>query len=437
MALGQSVCRVFSFMGYEVHPVNIINDRGIHICQSMLAYQKWGQEKMPDKKGDHFVGDYYVIFSKKATEDPHLKEEAQQLLLRWEQGDKETRALWKQMNSWVLSGFAQTYKRFGIAFDKEYPESEYYEAAKEVVLEGVENKIFKKDETGAIIAPLEKYHLSDKVLLRADQTSIYITQDLYLATMRYRDFKFNKMVYVVASEQKLHFQQLFKILELLGKKYADGLYHLSYGLVHLPSGRMKSREGTVVDADDIIDEVANIAATEITKRHDSLLPEEMSQRADAIALAAIKFFMLQTDPGKDIVFNPEESLSFEGETGPYLQYAHARACSILRKGKKEYGLAVSEKVSFEHFHQQEVLRLIKLLSQFSDTIADVVRTYKPHILAQYLITLAQAFSEFYQHCPVISERKQEMKALLLLVDCVRQVLVNGLYLLGLQAPEEM
>jgi len=437
MALGQSVCRVFSFMGYEVHPVNIINDRGIHICQSMLAYQKWGQEKLPDKKGDHFVGDYYVLFSQKAVEDPHLKEEAQQLLLRWEQGDKETRKLWKQMNSWVLSGFAQTYQRFGIVFDKEYPESEYYEAAKEVVWEGFERKIFQKDETGAIIAPLEKYHLSDKVLLRADQTSIYITQDLYLATMRYRDFKFNKMVYVVASEQKLHFQQLFKILELLGRKYSDGLYHLSYGLVHLPTGRMKSREGTVVDADDIINEVANIAATEITKRHDSLLPEEVSSRADAIALAAIKFFMLQTDPGKDIIFNPEESLSFEGETGPYLQYAHARACSLLRKGKKEYGIAVSEKVSFEHFHQQEALKLIKLLSQFSDVIADVARTYKPHILAQYLITLAQAFSEFYQRCPVISERKQEMKALLLLVDGVRQVLVNGLFLLGLQAPEEM
>ncbi len=442
MALGNAMCRILSFAGNEVHPVNIINDRGIHICQSMLAYQKWGHEKEPDKKGDHFVGDFYVLFAKKAKEDGKtaeaLKNEAMELLLKWERHDHETRALWSKMNRWVLDGFAQTYKRFGISFEKEYAESAYYEKGKELVQEGVKKRIFQKDPAnGAVIAPLQQHGIPDKVLLRGDETSIYITQDMYLATIRYRDFKFQQMIYVVASEQKLHFQQLFRILEMLGLKYAQNLYHLSYGLVNLPSGRMKSREGTVVDADDVLDEVSELAAAEVKKRHPHLSKDEVQKRADQISLAAIKFYMLHTDAARDMAYNPEESLSFEGETGPYLQYTHVRACSILRKATKEYHLAAQYPVNFELFALQEELAIVKLLALFPETVLKTAETYKPHHLAQYLITLSQAFNEFYHQCPVLSEEKNHTKARLLLVDGVRQVLENGLNLLGIEAPQEM
>ncbi len=442
MALGNAICRVLSFAGNKVHPVNIINDRGIHICQSMLAYQKWGHGKEPDKKGDHFVGDFYVLFAKKAKEDGKaaeaLKNEALELLLKWERGDKETRALWKKMNHWVLQGFAQTYKRFGISFEKEYAESAYYEKGKELVQEGVKKGIFRKDPaTNAIIAPLQQYGIPDKVLLRGDETSIYITQDMYLATIRYRDFKFQQMMYMVASEQRLHFQQLFKILGLLGLKYAKDMLHLSYGLVNLPSGRMKSREGNVVDADDILDEVTGLASAEVNKRHSHLAEEEVIKRADQISLAAIKFYMLHTDAVRDIIYNPEGSLSFEGETGPYLQYAHVRTCSILRKAKKEHHLTVQYPVNFELFALQEEQAILKSLALFPEIVLKTAETYKPHHLAQYLVSLAQAFNEFYHKCPVLSDEKNYTKARLLLVDCVRQVLDNGLNLLGIEAPQEM
>ena len=436
MALGIAVHNILSFQGNKVHPVNIINDRGIHICQSMLAYQKWGKNKQPDRKGDHFVGDYYVMFSKKAKDNEDLKLEAQELLLKWERDDKDVRTLWKKMNSWVLEGFKETYKRFGVKFDKEYSESAYYEKGKEIALDGLKKKVFEKDHTGAIIAPLEKYKLPDKVILRPDGTSVYITQDLYLAGMRYKDFKFNKMIYVVASEQQNHFKQLFKILELLKEPYANGLIHLSYGMVHLPSGRMKSREGTVIDADNLMDETAELAKEELQKRYKNLGQEEIDKRAEFIAIGAIKFFMLKTDATKDIVFNPKESLSFDGETAPYLQYTHARACSILRKAANEYDLYPTVNLNFETFVEEEKA-VVKLLYKFPEIIVRAANDYKPHHVGQYLISLAQAFNEFYHKCPVISEVKNQMKARLLLVDSVRQVLDNGLNLLGIHAPEEM
>ncbi len=434
MALGKAMCNLLSFEGNKVYPVNIVNDRGIHICQSMLAYQKWGKGKDPDKKSDHFVGDYYVKFSQEAKKDKKLNEEAQAMLVQWELKDKEIRKLWEKMNKWVLKGFAETYTRFGVSFEKEYLESEMYEKGKEMVQN---SKLFVKDEEGNWIVELEDYKMPNKVVLRADGTSVYMTQDLYVAEKRFEDYDFDQMIYVVANEQNNHFQQLFKILDLLGKKYAKNLYHLNYGLVHLPSGRMKSREGTVIDADNLMDEISDLAEKEVRKRYKKLSEKEIKERAEFIGLGAIKFFMLRTDANKDIVFNPEESLSFEGETGPYLQYTHARSCSILRKALKEHKLKVTKKVNFESFGLEEEKALIKLLYNFPEFVAKANETYKPHHLANYLISLAQAFNEFYHKCPVISELEHQMKARLLLVDSVRQVLDTGLGLLGIKAPEEM
>ena len=377
MSLGNSICKILEFSGHKVHPVEIINDRGIHICQSMLAYQKWGNNKEPDKKSDHFVGDYYVLFSQNAKDNDSLIKEAQQLLVKWENKDKDVLNLWKKMNTWVLDGFKETYDRFGLKFEKEYFESAYYDLAKEIVFEGLKSRAFKKDKNGAIFAPLEKYSLPDKILLREDSTSIYITQDIYLAKIRYRDFKFDEMVYVVASEQKLHFQQLFKILELLGYNFAKNLFHLSYGMVHLPSGRMKSREGMVIDADDIMDEIETLAAAEIKKRHEGLSETEVSKRAKSISLAAIKFFMLKNDSVKDIIFNPQESISFEGETGPYVQYTHARASSILRKAKED-NYSVSKYINFSAFQEESETKLLKLLLHFPEIVEKSAGTCKPH-----------------------------------------------------------
>ena len=432
MALGNAMCRILAFQGNTVHPVNIINDRGIHICKSMLAYQKWGHNKKPDKKSDHYVGDYYVLYAQKVAEDPALETEAQQMLVAWEQGDTKVRALWKKMNSWVLKGFAQTYKRFGITFDQEYFESELYEAGKEVALEGLHKGLFIKDEKGSIVAPLEAHGLPNKVLLRGDGTSVYMTQDLYLAQQRYEDYHFDTMTYVVASEQQLHFQQLFKIMELLQRSYASKLYHLSYGMVHLPTGRMKSREGTVIDADDIMNEMKALAEVEIKKRYESLSEDEIHLRAEMIGLAAIKFFMLRTDAHRDIVFNPEESLRFEGETGPYVQYTHARACSILRKAGERKG-----KINYTILNTPSEKNIITQLMKFTDIVDDAALHYRPHVLCHYLIELSQAFNEFYHACPVISDDVELMKARLHLVDAVRQVLENGLGLLGIAAPKEM
>ncbi len=432
MALGNAMCRILAFQGNIVHPVNIVNDRGIHICKSMLAYQKWGNNKKPDKKTDHFVGDYYVLYAQKAAGNPALDPEAQQMLVAWEKGDPKVRALWKKMNSWVLKGFAQTYKRFGIAFDKEYFESESYEAGKEVALKGCQQGIFIHDEKGSIVAPLEYHGLPNKVLLRSDGTSVYITQDLYVAQKRYEDYHFDRMMYVVASEQQLHFQQLFKIMELLHRPYAAKLYHLSYGMVHLPSGRMKSREGTVIDADDIMDEMKALAEVEIKKRYESLSESQVHQRAEAIGLAAIKFFMLRTDAHRDIIFNPEESLSFEGETGPYVQYTHARACSILRKASEKKG-----QIDYKVLQHPAENNIMAKLMNFSQILDDAASNYRPHVLCHYLIELSQAFNEFYHACPVISVDVKLMKARLQVVDSVRQVLENGLELLGIVAPKEM
>lgn len=434
--IGMAVSNLLESQGYKLVKLNWINDRGIHICKSMLAYMKWGKGKTPDsenKKPDHFVGDYYVKFAKEAKKNPQLEEEAQELLRKWEQGDPEVRKLWKKMNNWAYEGFKETYKKLGCEFDKWFYESEIYEEGKKLILNALKKDILEKDEQGNVVADLERYDLSKKVLLRADGTAIYSTADVALAVEKAK-YKPVQSLYVVGNEQIFYLQQMFKIFEILGlKDYAKVCRHLSYGMIFLPEGKMKSREGIVIDADDLIKEMTEEAKKEIKKRHKKLSKKETEKRAEMIALGALKFFTLKFDIQRDFIFDPKESISFEGETGPYIQYSHARICSILRKANKK----ITSQVNFETLNQDEEVKLVKVLGDFEKTVAESARDYRPHVLARYLVDLAQAFNEFYHKCPVISEMEQVMKARLLLVDSVRQVLFNGLGLLGIAAPEEM
>ncbi|MBW2993097.1 arginine--tRNA ligase, partial [Candidatus Woesearchaeota archaeon] len=408
------------------------NDRGIHICKSMLAYKKWGKGDTPEKskmKSDFFVGKYYVMFAKRANE--RLEKEALEMLRKWEQGDRETVALWKKMNKWALDGFEETYKKLGIKFKKTYFESETYKKGKKIVLEGLKKKLFKKNEEGAIVADLSRQGLGEKVLLRADGTSVYVTQDIYLAKKKYEDFKYDKSIYVVATEQNYHFRVLFEVLKMLKYPFADRCCHFAYGMVHLPSGRMKSREGNVVDADDIVSDMIKLAEKETRKRYRNLSAKEISKRAKQIGMSAIKFYMLKYDAIKDIVFDPEQSISFEGETGPYVQYAHARICSVLRKYKNK----IPANINLGVLDTKEEKKIIVLLSRFPDVVADAGEHYRPHVLCRYLLDLSQAFNEFY-HAHRILEA-EERDARICLINCVKQILAQGLGLIGIEAPERM
>ena len=431
MLLGNSICNILAFAGYKAIPVDLVNDRGVHICKSMLAYQKWGKNKQPDKKSDHFVGDFYVMYSKKEKEHPELEKEIQEMLRKWEAGDKEIFELWNKMRKWALDGFKQTYALFDVYHKKVYYESEIYQHGKEIILDGLKRGVFSKDEKGAIVADLEKDGLGKKVLLREDGTGIYITQDLYLAKVKFDDYKMDKSVYIVGNEQKYHFQVLFKLLEMLGFPFAKNCYHLAYGMIYLPEGRMKSREGTVVDADNLVEEMNAVAEKEIKKRH-KLDKKELGKRKRIISMGALKFFILKYDPMKDFTYNPEESISFEGETGPYVQYAHARICSIFKKVKK----FEPEKIKPVFSHDLE-FKLIKILSDFKNVVREAAENYKPSLVARYALELAQAFNEFYHECPVLKAEKKVMESRLALIFCVKQVLKNALDLLGIKAPEEM
>ncbi|MBI2972031.1 MAG: arginine--tRNA ligase [Candidatus Aenigmarchaeota archaeon] len=426
-SIGMAVSNVLDYCGYDAIRTAIINDRGIHICKSMYAYRQWGNNKKPDKKPDHFVGDFYVLFEQKLKENPDLEQRALELLRKWELGDKKTRTLWKHMSMWVLRGMKETYKRFGSKFDFWTFESDIYDKAKPIIEEGMRKRVFLKNEKGDTVAKLEP-ELPNKVVLRADGTSIYITQDLVLAKMRFEKYKLDKLLYVVASEQNLHFQQLFKIFALLGCSFSRKCHHLSYGLVNLPTGRMKTREGTVVDADELIAEVAGLAAAEISKREKSLPKKETAARAEAIALAAIKYYLLKPEPVKDILFDPQRSIDFEGDTGPYLQYTYARARSILRKSKKKPRLGKG------HYQDKEIA-VVKKLGQFPEVIGKCSAELKPHFLANYLFELATMFNEFYHTTQVIgSEREQELLAL---TKAFTDVLGTGLRLLGIAPLEKM
>jgi len=441
MALGVSMSNIFASQGCKVKRVNIINDRGIHICKSMLAYQKWGEGKTPESEGrkpDHFIGDYYVLFNQKLKEDPKLEEEAQEMLRKWEAGDKDVLALWKKMNKWAFDGFKESYDHFGLPkFDKEYLESETYKQGKDIVLEGLKKGLFKKRDDGAVVIDLAKQGLGEKVLLRPDGTSVYVTQDLFVAQQRYADFKFDKSIYVVATEQNYHFQVLFTLLKKLKFPFADGCYHFAYGMVNLPEGKMKSREGKVVDADDLMLDMEDLAREEIAKRQKDLEEQTLHDRGTIVGLGAIKFYLLKIDAIKDMTFLPEESLSFEGDTGPYLQYTHARACSILRKAD-EKNLKPSVEIDFSLLDNPSEIALIQSLSEFPAKTEDACVSMRPHLIAQYLLTLGRAFNEFYHACHCLKEENEELsKARLLLIDCTRQVIKNGLLLLGIEAPEEM
>lgn len=430
--LGKSLSNLLEYRGHNVFQVNLYNNRGIHICKSMLAYKKWGNNKEPDKKSDHYVGDFYVKFSEMAEKNINLEQEAYNLLRLWEIGDEETLKLWKKMNNWVLEGFKVTFKKLGISFDKEYFESDLYLKGKEIILDGLRKGIFKKTENGAIFAKFEeKYNLPDKFLIRSDGTSIYITQDIYLAYKKKEDFNYDKSIYVVGDPQNQHFKWLFAILDMLGFK--EDNYHLSYGMISLPSGKMKSREGTVVDGDDVIQEVENLALIEVNKRYSDISESEKSRRAKIIGLAALKFFILKFSAVKGFIFKPDESIAFEGETGPYIQYCYARIASIFSKSE----IKVSTNINWDLLIHKNELDLIKQMTYFPEIVDSAEETYNIHLIAQYLLALCQTFNSFYSSCQVISDNKDLEKARLLLIRCVQIVIKIGLNILGIETLDEM
>ncbi|MFZ3110003.1 MAG: arginine--tRNA ligase [Rectinemataceae bacterium] len=411
--LGESLSRITKAAGADVRKVNLINDRGIHICKSMLAYQAFGGGRSPEDEGlksDHFVGKYYVMFNNLKAEDPKADEKAQELLQRWEAGEPEVIALWKKMNAWAVEGIKTTYARQGVSFDEYYFESLTYMKGKDKVLEGLKDGIFYREDDGSIWVNLEDIGLDRKVLLRKDGTSIYITQDIGTAMYRHADWPFDQLIYVVANEQQYHFKALFEILRRLGCEWAKNLYHLAYGLVNLPSGRMKTREGTVVDADDMIDELAGLAEKEIiAKGRDGAVGDTKSV-AEKVALGALHYYLLQTSPTKDMLYDPEQSLSFTGNTGPYIQYMGARASSILRKYEQGEGNAKMGALSMEALSSDADWALIRRLAAFNESLELAARSKEPSVMAAYAHDLAADFSAWYRDNPVLTSPDPNLSA---------------------------
>ena len=458
--LGWSMSKLLEANGHRVIKVNLVNDRGIHICKSMLAWLKKGNGETPEssgKKGDHLVGDYYVAFNnmyKEEVEDlmskgmskeeaeknaPSLKE-AQDMLFRWEHGDKEVVDLWKKMNSWVYAGFDKTYKDLGISFDRTYYESQTYLFGKALVQKGLEMGIFEKEADGSVWCDLTADGLDRKLLLRGDGTSVYMTQDLGTAEQRFDEYKLDEHIYVVGNEQNYHFQVLKLILKKLGFAWADNIYHLSYGMVELPQGKMKSREGTVVDADDLIAKMYNTAketSLELGKLDDM---DEAEQDAlfKMIGLGALKYFIIKVDPKKTMLFDPKESIDFNGNTGPFIQYTHARIKSILRKadaaGIARGGAAVAD----ASFLSPKEIRIIKILSQFPTKIAEGGDAHSPAVIANYAYDLAKEFNQYYHDTPILREENGEiLRYRLSLVENIAKVLVKAMSILGITLPERM
>ncbi|GAB6090349.1 arginine--tRNA ligase [Spirochaeta dissipatitropha] len=438
-ALGASVARLCAAAGADVERVNLINDRGVHICKSMLAYSKFGEGKTPEsenKKPDHFVGDYYVKFSQWAKEHPEADSEAAELLQKWESGEPETIELWKKMNGWALEGINETYKHTGIEFDRLYYESQTYLSGKSEILDGLDRGVFYRNEDGAVMVDLSDINLDTKVLLRKDGTSLYLTQDIGTAIARHNDWPFEQMIYVVGSEQQYHFKVLFHVLELLGFDWAQHLSHLSYGMVNLPDGKMKSREGTVVDADDLIASLEKLALKELMDRGRDSEGENAEEIAHSIALGALHYYLLAVTPVKDMVFNPAESLSFNGNTGPYLQYVGARISSLMRKAD-----ASSLDV---HGADLGLLTLdsewdiLKSIGRFPELIEKAADTLSPSEITGYLYELGKSFSRYYHDTPVLQDNSPDVsRARLALCRMVLQVMKNGFYMLGIPFLERM
>ncbi|MGX8690209.1 MAG: arginine--tRNA ligase [Bacteroidaceae bacterium] len=469
--LGGALANIMAANGYKVVKTNIVNDRGIHICKSMLAWLKWGNGATPEstgKKGDHLIGDYYVEFDKhfraevksllpanfaeldekaqeeakaKAEKESPLMQEAHAMLVKWEAGDPEVRALWERMNSWVYAGFDETYRRLGVSFDKIYYESQTYLEGKKTVMEGLEKGLFFRKEDGSVWADLAENGLDQKLLLRSDGTSVYMTQDIGTAQLRFRDYPIDRMIYVVGNEQNYHFQVLSILLDRLGFKWGKDLVHFSYGMVELPEGKMKSREGTVVDADDLMDEMiatARATSAELGKL-DGLNKEETDEIMRIVGMGALKYFILKVDARKNMTFNPKESIDFNGNTGPFIQYTYARIRSIMRKAAEE-GIKLGGKIRLKDdvVVAEKSIGLIQMLIGFREVVRQAADDYNPSVIANYCYDLAKEFNQFYHDFSILHEPDLEIKLFrLVLAQNVGKILKLGTGLLGIELPERM
>lgn len=456
--LGYSLSRILKANGYKIVKTNIVNDRGIHICKSMLAWQKWGNGVTPEscgKKGDHLIGDFYVAFDKhykaelaeleakgmtkeEAEAASPLMQEARAMLRRWEAGDTEVRELWATMNSWVYAGFDETYKRMGVDFDKIYYESQTYLEGKEKVLEGLEKGIMYRKEDNSVWADLTADGLDHKLLLRSDGTSVYMTQDIGTAKLRYQDYPIDKMIYVVGNEQNYHFQVLSLLLDKLGFKWGKDLVHFSYGMVELPEGKMKSREGTVVDADDLMDEMVSTAkqtSAELGKL-DGCTKEEADKISEIIGLGALKYFILKVDPRKNMTFNPKESIDFNGNTGPFIQYTYARIQSVMRKAAAE---GISFNFNADNFEPNDKeIALIQRIADFAEVVSEAGKTYSPALVANYAYELVKEYNQFYHDYQIMKETNEDIRSFrLALSKVVGNTIQHAFWMLGIDVPERM
>ena len=465
--LGWAVAQIAEANGNRVVKTNIVNDRGIHICKSMLAWQKYGNGATPEStgmKGDHLIGHYYVAFdqhyraevaelsakfqaegmneeeaTEKAKKEAPLMQEAREMLVKWEQGDAEVRGLWSKMNEWVYAGFDETYKKMGVGFDKIYYESDTYLEGRELVLEGLEKGLFQRKEDGSVWADLTENGLDEKLLLRADGTSVYMTQDIGTAKLRYSDFPIDKMVYVVGNEQNYHFQVLSILLDKLGFKWGKDLVHFSYGMVELPNGKMKSREGTVVDADDLVEEMVRQAkaTADESGKFDDMSEEERQEVARVVGMGALKYFLLKVDARKNMLFNPEESIDFNGNTGPFIQYTYARIRSILRKAEDlHYDHVNLPTTTFELSSKEQ--EIISSVANFAAVVKLAGKDYSPSVIANYCYELTKEYNQFYHDCSVLKEEDEAKRQFRLVLSAnVAKVIRLGMGLLGIEMPERM
>ncbi|MDR1161391.1 MAG: arginine--tRNA ligase [Tannerellaceae bacterium] len=457
--LGYSLAEIMKANGYRVVKTNIVNDRGIHICKSMLAWQKWGNGETPEssgKKGDHLIGDYYVLFDQKYKEERKeleakgltkeeaeaqsaLMGEAREMLRQWEAGDESVRSLWSRMNGWVYAGFDETYKRMGVDFDKIYYESETYLEGKSEVLRGVKEGVFYEREDTSVWADLTKDGLDEKLLLRADGTSVYMTQDIGTAKLRFDDYPIDKMIYVVGNEQNYHFQVLSILLDKLGFAFGKGLMHFSYGMVELPEGKMKSREGTVVDADELMDEMIRTAhdiSQELGKL-DEMTPEESGNIARIVGLGSLKYFILKVDPRKNMTFNPKESIDFNGNTGPFIQYTYARICSVLRKAAAQ-GITLPGALPLSTLLTEKEETLIQSIAAFAPIVEEAGAAYSPALICNYTYDLVKEYNQFYHDYSILREENAGIKTFRLVLSAnVASVVRSAMSLLGVEAPKRM